>query len=218
MLEGKLVAADLRRIRRHREELNSRPVPENMTPQDWELKKHKLTFKLVDSLLDGDPPVVHLKDVRLAKLVQDAFLHFADERYRRYAFVVMPSHHHWVFLPDETWVTELVVKQGDKDHRKTPREVISHSIQSYTATQCNRIIDSSGSFWQTETFGHFARDEPELMRIINYIEQNPVVAGLVANAEDYPWSSARIRKQLDVKPGEAIPKSVGSASSLSNRT
>lgn len=207
-LKGSLSAAGLRRIRRHREELNSRPVPENMTPQDWELKKHKLTFKLVDSLLDGDPPVVYLKDERLAKIVQDAFLHFADERYRLYAFVVMPSHHHWVFLPDEKWGTELVVKRVNKKYCQTPREVISHSIQSYTATQCNRILGSSGSFWQTETFDHFARDEPELMRIIHYIEQNPVVAGLVANAEDYPWSSARIRKQLDVKPGKAIPKSV----------
>ena len=47
------------------------------------------------------------------------------------------------------------------------------------------------------------------MRIINYIEQNPVAAGLVASAEDYLWSSARIRKQLDLKPGEAIPKTVG---------
>ena len=198
-LDGSLSAAGLQQIRMYREELNSRPAPENMTPQDWELKKHKLTFKLVDSLLDGDPPVVHLKDDRLAKIVQDAFLHFADERYRLYEFVVMPSHHHWVFLPDEEWTSELIVKQVDKAHRKTPREVISHSIQSYTATQCNQILSSSGSFWQTETFDHFARDEPEQMRIINYIEQNPVAAGLVANAEDYPWSSAQRNAELRIR-------------------
>lgn len=208
-LHGSLSAAGLQHIRQFREELNGRPTPENLTPQDWELKKHKLTFKLVDSLLDGESPVVHLKDDRLARIVQDAFLHFADERYRLYAFVVMPSHHHWVFLPNEEWVCELAVKQAGKEHRKTPREVISHSIQSYTATQCNQILGLSGSFWQTETFDHFARDESELKRIINYIEQNPVVAKLVANAEDYPWSSARIRKRLGLKSGEAIPKIVG---------
>lgn len=208
-LKGSLSAAGLRRIRRYREELGRRPTPENMTAQDWELKKHKLIFKLVDSLLDGAPPVVHLIDDRLAKIVQEAFLHFADERYRLYAFVVMPSHHHWVFLPDEKWAIELDAKQVDKEHLRTPREAISHSIQSYTATQCNRILGSSGSFWQTETFDHFARDEPELLRIIHYVEQNPVVAGLVACAEDYPWSSARIRKQLGLELGEAIPRAVG---------
>lgn len=208
-LDGSISAAGLRQIRRYREELNKQPTPENMTAPDWELKKHKLTFKLVDTLLDGDSPVVHLKEDRLAKIVQEAFLHFADERYRLYAFVVMPSHHHWVFLPDEKWAIELNVKGADKEHSRTPREVISHSIQSYTATQCNRTLGYSGAFWQTETFDHFARDEAELIRIIHYIEQNPVVAGLVAKAKDYRWSSARIREQLGLEPGEAIPRTVG---------
>ncbi|MFK7735522.1 MAG: transposase [Pirellulaceae bacterium] len=208
-LKGSFSAVGLRKIRKYREELSQRATPENMTTQEWGLKKHKLTFKLVDSLLDGKSPVVHLKDARLAKVVQDAFLHFADKRYRLYAFVVMPSHHHWVFLPNEEWVSELAGKPAGKKIRKTPREVISHSIQSYTALQCNRILGSSGPFWQTETFDHFARDEPELMRIIHYVEQNPVVAGLAANAEDYRWSSARIRQQLGLEPGEAIPNSVG---------
>ena len=208
-LDGSLSAAGLKQIRSYREELNSRPIPEDMTPEEWELKKHKLVFKLVDSLLDGDPPVVHLSDDRLAEIVQNAFLHFANLRYRLYAFVVMPSHHHWVFLPDETWATELAGQQVGKERQRTPREVISHSIQSFTATQCNRTRGCSGPFWQMETFDHFVRDEAELMRVINYIEQNPVVAGLVTNAEDYRWSSARIRKQLNLKPGDAIPKQVG---------
>ena len=208
-LDGSLSAAGLQQVRRYREELNSRPTPESMTAQNWELMKHKLTFKLVDSLLDGDPPVVHLKDDRLAKIVEDAFLHFTNERYHLYAFVVMPSHHHWVFLPTEIWSNEMALHQANKERRKTPREVFSHSIQSYTATQCNRVLGVSGSFWQTETFDHFARDDAELARIIDYIEQNPVKAGLVERAEDHRWSSARIRKQLGLEPGEAIPKLVG---------
>ncbi len=40
----------------------------------------------------------------------------------------------------------------------------------------------------------------------DYIENNPVKAGLAALPEDYRWSSARIRKQLGLKPGHAIPK------------
>ncbi|TWT80442.1 hypothetical protein CA13_18590 [Planctomycetes bacterium CA13] len=207
-LSGSLSAAGLRKIRSYREELSNRSAPEDVTPEEWELKKHKLIFKLVDSLLDGAAPVQHLKDHRLARIVQNAFLHFADQRYRLYAFVVMPSHHHWVFLPDETWASELAVEQAGKARRKTPREAISHSIQSFTATQCNRTLCHSGAFWQTETFDHVVRDEAELMRIIHYIEQNPVVAGLVTNADDYHWSSARLRKQLDLKPGDAITKPV----------
>jgi putative transposase len=92
-----------------------------------------------------------------------------------------------------------------KKGERTAREAISHSIQSYTATQCNRVLGRKGAFWQAETFDHFVRDADELLRVIHYIEQNPVVAGLVKEVADYPWSSARLRQRFGVKPGEAIP-------------
>ena len=207
-LHGSLPMFGLKRIRQYRDELNSRPKPNDLDEQDWAMKKHKLVFKLVDSILDGDSAVKHLEDDRLAEIVQNSFLHFADERYRLYAFVVMPSHHHWLFLPDERWSHQLTASQKGKKHQRSPREAISHSIQSYTGTMCNRLLGQSGSFWQGETFDHYARDEAELMRIISYIEQNPVVAGLVKNAADYRWSSAGLRKRLGICPGEAIPKQV----------
>lgn len=203
-LEGSLPAVGLKRIREYREELNLRSTPKDMSGADWEMKKHKLVFKLVDSMLDCECPVTHLNDSRLAEIVQDAFLHFANERYRLFAFVVMPSHHHWVFLPDERWSDELAIRESGKEHAKTPREVISHSIQSYTGTMCNRVLGLGGAFWQTETFDHYARDEAELFRIIGYVEQNPVTAGLVEKAEDYHWSSACLRKQLGIKIGEPV--------------
>jgi REP element-mobilizing transposase RayT len=208
-LEGSLPAIGLKRIRDYREELASRSIPKDMAEADWELKKHKLVFKLVDSLLDGECPVTHLKDDRSAKIIRDAFLRFANERYRLYAYVVMPSHHHWVFLPDDDWATELALRESAKQRPKTPREVISHSVQSFTGTMCNRVLDKTGSFWQTETFDHYCRDEAELFRIIDYIEQNPVVAGLVKQPEDYCWSSAYQRKQLKLPVGAPIPKPVG---------
>jgi type I restriction enzyme R subunit/putative DNA methylase len=45
-------------------------------------------------------------------------------------------------------------------------------------------------FWQDESFDHWVRSEGEFIRIQKYIENNPVKAGLVAKAEDWPWSSA----------------------------
>jgi type I restriction enzyme R subunit len=68
------------------------------------------------------------------------------------------------------------------------------------------LLGLSGSFWQTETFDHYACDESEAIRIIHYIENNPVVAGLVEVAEDYPFSSACYRKQLGTKPGDPITR------------
>ena len=40
-------------------------------------------------------------------------------------------------------------------------------------------------------FGAVVMDEPHLFAAARYIALNPVVAGLVSRAEDWPWSSTR---------------------------
>jgi len=208
-LDGSLSATGLSRIEKYREELDTRPKPDDLTAADWEYRKQKLLFAFVDKLLDGQSPVRHLEDERQAEIVQYAFLHFAGKRYKLLAFVVMPSHHHWLFLPDEAWAIEAVQRvRQEFGKQKTPREIISHSIQSYTATMCNRVRGKTGTYWQHETFDHWARDEAELLRRVDYIEMNPVIAGLAETPEEYRWSSARIGKQLGILRGEPIPKVV----------
>lgn len=206
-LDGSISSAGLSRIRKYRIELDERPRPYDFSENEWEHIKHKMVFKIVDELLDHQSPVKYLEDERQAQIVQDAFLHFADERYALLAFVIMPSHHHWLFVPVEAWSLDAV-EQSRRNERKqrTPREIISHSLQSYTSTMCNRIRGQSGSYWQTETFDHWVRDDDELYRIIAYIENNPVKAGLVERPEDWRWSSARIRSLAGLKLGDAIRK------------
>jgi putative DNA methylase len=65
------------------------------------------------------------------------------------------------------------------------------SLKGFTAREANKILRRTGEpFWQRESYDHWVRDEQEFGRIRAYIENNPVRAGLVARAEDYPWSSA----------------------------
>ena len=207
-LDGSIPAAGLSQIRQYREQLDGQDCPLHLGEREWKQTKDKLVFKLVDDLLDHQSPVRHLEDERQAKIVQDAFLHFSGERYSLLAFAVMPSHHHWLFLPDEEWSTKAT-KQAIKEgmSRRTPREIISHSIQSYTATMCNRIRGKTGAYWQTETFDHWVRSEDEMYRIIEYIENNPVKADLVDRPCDWHWSSARIREQASLQPGDPILRS-----------
>lgn len=64
-------------------------------------------------------------------------------------------------------------------------------LKGYTARQANRILGRTGeAFWQEESYDHWVRDEREWTRIIGYIENNPVRAGLAARPQEYPWSSA----------------------------
>ena len=197
-LEGSISAVGLKKIRNFRQHLAAQKRPEHLTDPQWKRTREKLVFKLVDELLDHQSPSKHLARPELAKEITDAFLHFAGERYQLLAFVVMPSHHHWLFLPNEDWWS----KNGADG--RTPRESISHSIQSFTANKCNRLMRVSGTFWQDETWDHYARDEDEMYRIINYIENNPVAARLAREPSDFHWSSAYLRKELGIEMGKAI--------------
>jgi len=204
-LDGSISSRGMKRIRDYRTELDSRPQPSQFDETQWEHVKNKMAFKLMDELLDFKSPVQHLRDAKQAQIVQDAFLHFSIERYCLLAFVVMPSHHHWLFQPKESWSIQAAV--GEKRmglNARTPREIISHSIQSYTASKCNIIRGDSGKYWQDETFDHWVRDEEEMIGIIRYIEANPVKAGLVTRPENWLWSSAKLRFDSNTPPGTPL--------------
>ena len=72
-----------------------------------------------------------------------------------------------------------------------PLSKITHQIKGATAYRANRILSRIHQrFWQDESFDHWVRNAAEGEKIRQYIENNPVVGGLVARPEDRPWSSA----------------------------
>lgn len=58
------------------------------------------------------------------------------------------------------------------------------------AQRVNRTKGWKGHVWQGRYFSS-ALDEPYCWSAIRYVERNPVRAGMVRRAENYPWSSAR---------------------------
>jgi len=201
-LAGSIPAQGLLDIANYRHDLERRPQPVDVTPEEWKYRRGKMLFGRTDRWLDVESLARHFEDSNLAKVVVDSMFHFAQERYELLAFVVMPSHIHWVFRPLETWVMAL----GADAENRSPRERILHSLKTYTAWNCNQLLQRRGPFWQDESYDHCVRDEEELERIIDYIEQNPVKAGLVANAADWKYSSAPIRLRHVIRAGEAIRK------------
>jgi len=61
--------------------------------------------------------------------------------------------------------------------------------QTY-AVHVNRKQAQTGHLWQGR-FYSAVLDEPHFWSAIRYVERNPVRAGLVDRAQEYPWSSAR---------------------------
>jgi hypothetical protein len=76
-------AIGLKQIDQYRDELERRLKPAKLPANQWEHHKQKRFFAFVDNLLDNHSSVQHLVDDEQAKIVANAFLHFADERYER---------------------------------------------------------------------------------------------------------------------------------------
>lgn len=65
-------------------------------------------------------------------------------------------------------------------------------LKGFTSYRANQILDShSEPFWQEESYDRLVRTTAEFNRICAYIEHNPVSAGLVPSAKQFPWSSAK---------------------------
>ena len=118
-----------------------------------------------------------LKSEPIARLVEDAFLSFDGSRYRLHAWTIMPNHVHVLF-------TVLSVASLGS---------IIGSWKRFTARQANQQLGRSGEFWQTEYWDRFIRNETHYSATEEYIDQNPVKAGLVTEARLWPYGSARLK-------------------------
>jgi len=177
-----------KRLAELRQRLEEQAARAGETAAERRMREDRIVFATADRLIDQavDGPM-HLKDPRAAKIVEDAILYGADERYDLFAWCVMANHVHVLLLP----------------HGRLRK--VTQGIKGFSAHQINALQNERGRvFWQDESYDHWARDEEEMLRIIQYIENNPVAALLCQRADDWPWSSARFRNGWP--PGEPYEK------------
>ncbi len=118
-----------------------------------------------------------LRDPQIADLVAESLHHRDGRVYDLVAYCIMPNHVHVVYTP--------LLKE---DGTYYAMSAIMHSLKLYTARESNLLLGREGQFWQHENYDHFVRDEAELRRIIWYVLNNPVKAGLVEYWEEWKWS------------------------------
>lgn len=127
-----------------------------------EVQLLRLHSEKVEKFLHAGSGACYLRDDRCAKIVADAVGHFDGKRYDLHAWCVMPNHVHVVFA----------AKPGHS------LSSIMHSWKSFTANQCNKVLDRTGAFWMDESFDRLIRDDSEFDRFVTYALNNPVKAGL----------------------------------------
>jgi putative DNA methylase len=131
----------------------------------------------ISAYFDQGQGSCYLKDPRVARLVQDAILYFDQDKYLLSAWVVMPNHVHLVTTP----------LPGKRLAR------IMQSLKSFTAKEANKLLAREGTFWMPDYFDRYVRNEKHFTRAVEYVENNPVKAGLCLTPEDWPFSSAWFR-------------------------
>jgi len=133
-------------------------------------------FDAMDRLLDETRSgAFYLRQPAVADMIVEAIQFNAGTlgHYVLHAFVVMPNHVHLLTTP------------------AVPLPKLTKSLKGITAKRANAMLGSTGRpFWQEESYDHLVRHEREFGKIRNYIEGNPVRAGLVREAGEYRWSSA----------------------------
>lgn len=110
----------------------------------------------------------------IAQIVLQALQCVNGQRYQLHAWTVMPNHVHVLFTPS----TGESLSQ------------ILHSWKSFSANKANSIMGKTGSFWQREYFDRAVRNEEHFAAAIEYINNNPVKAGLCQTPADWLFSSA----------------------------
>ncbi len=155
----------------------------------------------LEEYLDRGAGECHLRDLRTAKIVEDAMLHFHKERYELLAWCVMPNHIHVLVHVWQMPLWKLVAMWKKFVAAKTLAKVRQ---ERRSPDRLVRAGDNTGpnrssvlqSFWQREYWDTFMRDEAQEKKAVCYIENNPVKAKLCRMVEEWPFSSARFRDKF----------------------
>ncbi len=149
---------------------------------DTEKTRREKIFKRYEDLLDGATfGPTWLKNAEIAEIVADSIFFFDQSEYDLYAFTIMSNNVHMVF--------KLLQSYGDS--KKYPVTSIIGRLKSYTANECNKKLNRSGSFWQDESWDRVIRNNDELERIIRYVLYNPVKAGLVEEWDEWKFTHCK---------------------------
>jgi putative transposase len=128
-----------------------------------------------------------------AIFVQTILDYRTEGAYQMHAFVLMPDHFHVLLTPGETLTLERAVQ----------------FIKGGSAHRIGKELGCKFPVWNRGFSDHRIRDGRDYAHHVGYIERNPVKRGLVAEPQEYRWSSALGSYALDKMPQGLKPLTTG---------
>jgi REP element-mobilizing transposase RayT len=116
---------------------------------------------------------------------------YADDDDRRRFLSLLAS-----VVADYDWHMHTLCLMTNHYHLvvETELRLLSLGVQRLNgryAEQFNARFERSGHLWGDRFWARIVLDEDHLREVCEYVLQNPVRAGLVQHAADWPWSHSR---------------------------
>jgi putative transposase len=182
---------------------------ENKKYKERLIESHRFWFaKFADIFHKEETGPVWLKNSHIANLIADRLQYRDGKVYRLDAYCIMSNHVHIVFAPflNESSLKEIKGSNPLRYESEEPTlSIIMQSLKGNSARKANQILNRRGIFWEAESYDHEIRDDEEMGRIISYVLNNPVKAGLVKAWHEYQWSWKR---STDPDVGQAVSLSM----------
>ncbi len=159
--------------------------------------------KQIEEWLDAGHGSCVLVQPEIAHCIIDTWKRFANERYDLIAWVVMPNHVHVLIRTYEGASLAKIVQSwksftgkrikaimDEESDREGTRRAGARRSQVWRSQVWRSQAWRSQSVWMREYWDRYIRDWRHYHKVIDYIHNNPVKAGLVKKPEDWSWSSA----------------------------
>jgi putative transposase len=159
-------------LERMKEEAALLQQEQELVPAQLYAAQKRYFGRFDDLLAKAEHGPTWLKQPEIAAIVVQSLHHFDSKNYELLSYCLMPNHVHMVVL----------VPDGAPPLVRTLQR-----LKGYTALQANKLLGRTGAFWQAESYDHVVR-AGELERIISYIVDNPVKAGLVDDWQQWPFT------------------------------
>lgn len=157
-------------LRNIEEELKTLPV----TKLEAERRKE------LDKWLDKGLGCCALAKPEMAQVVWDALQHHNGDRYNLIAWSIMPNHVH-VLIETAQELSKII---------QTWKSYTGRWAMANNEKYCLGIEPGAKSFWRTEYWDRFIRDEAHFNNVVKYILENPSKANLIKDSTAYKFTGS----------------------------
>jgi putative transposase len=124
-----------------------------------------------------------LRDPSNAAVVVDALQFVRGKSAYLLGYAVLPDHLHALLVP----IGDVTISS------------LMHGIKGYSSRALNARQGRRGPLWQRSFYDRAIRSESQLTSALEYIHNNPVIAGFAEAPEQYSFSSAHPKGKTDLE-------------------